>query len=443
MTANPTCCVIRGFTTLALVGLPTGALAQPASDQPPVPSAPTEAAEPSNDQIRSFLDRDRLTGEWWGARTKLEDSGLTIGAEYIAEYSTVLSGGIRETDSFRNLFTLDAELDLEQALKLKGGRFFVQYLSVNPESGGSADSGDLQVYSNIENDYHLDVIYECWYEQTLLDDRLRIKVGKVEANSEFDFVDVAGDFANSSAGFSPTIFTFPTYPDPAMSVSVFATLIDDEAMSLTLGYGLFDGAAAADGVRTGNRGPASFFSDDSSDDYFHTGQVELTWADLAPNSRWWKDGRVAAGLWLHSGEFSTFAGGSEDDPIGFYLTVEQRCLAIGDVDEERGLYAFAQYGWADEEISEVGQHLAGGVVARGAFEGRADDSAGVYLSFVDLSDEPAAGFAEDEFAVEAYYRVQLTPAVFVQPALQYIVDPSGDPAVDDALVGGLRVGVMF
>ncbi len=55
----------------------------------------------------------------------------------------------------------------------------------------------------------------------------------------------------------------------------------------------------------------------------------------------------------------------------------------------------------------------------------------------------AAGFEKNEIAVDAYYRFQLTPAAYLQPEAQYIVNPSGDPAIDDALILGVRVGVTF
>ena len=65
------------------------------------------------------------------------------------------------------------------------------------------------------------------------------------------------------------------------------------------------------------------------------------------------------------------------------------------------------------------------------------------MSFVDLSDEPGAGFERNEVVIDSYYRWQVTGAIFVQPETRYILNPSGSAAVDDAVVGGLRAGVSF
>jgi porin len=422
-------------------------------DSPPLSAGP--AAIPES----LLFDQDGLTGDWWGGRTWLEERGLRIGAVYIAEFSSVVDGGIGQRGSFRNLLAVEAELDLAIAVGVEGGSVFLQYLSVNADSGGSLDAGDIQVFSNIENDRSLDVIYEMWYQQLFLEDRLRVKVGKVDANSEFAFVDVAGDFTNSSAGFSPTIFAFPTYPDPATAVNIFGTLAQSDRATLTIGYGFYDGAAGADGVRTGSRGPSSFFSDDLSGDYFHIAQVDLAWDALMPEGNMFKDGRLSLGGWYHDGVFDRFDGGTERGVLGFFATGEIRLFdpdrvgpAGGDAGTvagaeeappDRGVYLFAQYGWADDEVSEIGHHLAGGLVWRGPSAGRPDDSVGLYASLAVLSDEPGAGFSRDELALETYYRVQVMPAVFVQPGAVYIVNPSGDSDVDNAVVLSLRVGVSF
>ena len=51
-----------------------------------------------------------------------------------------------------------------------------------------------------------------WLERRLLRDRLRLKVGKADANADFAGVFAGGEFLHSSAGYSPTIQGFPSYP---------------------------------------------------------------------------------------------------------------------------------------------------------------------------------------------------------------------------------------
>jgi len=408
--------------------------------------AQTEAVVPEPFRpVFGCLVNERLTGNWGGSRDSLEESGISISAENSFEYSGVLEGGLNQGDSTRNLFTADLELDTEALFGLNGGTFFMQFLSVTAENGGSGDAGDLQGYSNIENDRSLDTLYELWYQQVLLNGRVRAKAGKVDVNSEFAYVaplkdvSAACEFTHSSAGFQPTIAGFPSYPDPAMSVNLFVAPYVNDGVELNLAYGLYDGAAGVDGVPTGSRGPSSFFSDKRSDDYFHISEVQFAWNEFGSLP----GGSLSVGGWWHTGDWNRFDGGMEDGTSGWYATIQQKLTAPDEENADRGLYLFGQYGYGDDRVVEVGQVFSTGVLQNGLGRIRPSDLLGIYASFADLSDDPAAGFSRDELAVEALYRFMITPAVSMQPGLQYIVNPSGDPSVDNALIGQLRFSVTL
>jgi len=374
-------------------------------------------------------------------RRGIESHGITLGGSYTAEFSGVVTGGIRRRFDFRNLLTIDLGVDLDEAIGWSGASAFLQYLSVNPNGGakgGSNDAGDIQGYSNLESRRHLDTIYELWFQQELFDERLRFKAGKFDANSEFAFVDAAGDFANSSAGFSPTILALPTYPESATGAGVFGTVVDTDRLVLELAYGFFDGATSADEVETGRRGPSTFFDSHLSDDYFHIVQAVLSWEGGGSNG-WWRAGRATLGGWYHDGTFERFDGGVENGTGGLSATFEQRVWAS----DARSVDVFGQLGWADDIVAEIGGHVALGIVCGGCILAREQDRMGAYATLALLSDEPGAGFDGDELAIGVFYRFQLPAATFVQPEIQYVVNPGGNPNLDDALVLGVRAGIEF
>ena len=375
----------------------------------------------------------RASGDWDGLRPRLEEAGFTLEGTWIFEWSDVSSGGILGRSSSRSLLDFNLTLDLETLLDWQSASLFVDFYHTDGNSI-SADAGDFQGLSNIEVGPNVTEVAELWYEQWMMNDVLRLKVGKVEANSEFAFVDAAGEFINSSAGFSPTIFALPTYPDPAMSVNLFYYPTE---MSY-IGFGFYDGAATVDGVATGRRGPSTFFSGSLSSDYFLIGEFGLSWDEVKE----WGPGRLAVGGWHHTGDHPRFAGGIDSGTEGFYALAEQQVWSP-DAQSEGGLWAFAQYGFADSAVSAAEHHLAGGVFLQGTFDGREDDSTGFYVSHVILSDEVGSGFTEDETALELFYRFQLTPFFSLKPDLQFITNPGGVNGVSDATVFTLRGEITF
>ena len=194
-----------------------------------------------------------------------------------------------------------------------------------------------------------------------------------------------------------------------------------------------------DGVATGARGPSTFFSGERSDDYFHIGEGQFAWDALGNLA----GGSLSLGGWLHTGDWNTFSGGVDEGTMGWYATLQQQLTAFDPENADHGLYVFGQYGYGDDQVVEVGQVLATGVLLNGLGPLRPDDLFGIYASFADLSDDAAAGFERDELAIETLYRFMVTPAVSIQPGVQYIINPSGDPSVDDALIGQVRFAVVL
>lgn len=402
----------------------------------PEPAAPSET-DPSKREWfggLSWWEWSRATGDWGGARTALEDRGLSFGASYMFDYVGAWSGGVSGKSTLARLFDLNATLDFDKAFGIKGGSLFVDF-QVMAGNSPTRRVGDFQSTSNIESAESRNQVSELWYEQWLFDNVLRLKAGKIDGNKEFDFLSNAGEFLNASAGLTATSAFLPCYPDPATGVVAFVYPTE----KWYVGFGFFDGSVV-DGVRTGERGPATFFEDDLSDAFFYTGETGVTF-DLG----FIRDLRLAAGVWHQEGEFAEFNGGTEDGTTGFYAIAEGQLWKKdpNNADDERGLSAFLRYGHADEDVLDAANSFGGGLALTGTFEGRDADSAGVFVNWVDLSDEDGAGYESDETVIELYYRISITPFVHVVPDLQFVFDPSGSEDVGDAVVGSLRVSIDF
>lgn len=405
---------IRSLVRLSLASLAASALSG-------VASAQEEAA--------TFWSRETLTGAWGGLRPDLEQRGISLEGTLITHTSRAFEGGLEERDVTRYLLDFALTFDLGTLAGLEGATLGFDLYKTDGHNGGD-DVGALQGISNIDS-IDRSQIAEAWYEQLLLGESLRLKLGKVDVNSEFAYADFGGEFTNPSAGISPTIGGAPTYPDPATSVNLFYA----HPSGWSLGLGVYDGATLS-GDFTGSRGPSSFFGEPS--DLFLIGELGARWT-LGDDQR---AGRVGLGAWRHTGDFDEFSGGVSNGTGGYYLVLDQELSRAHPelAEDTRGWGGYLMLGIADDAVSEIELHVGLGLVRTGALESCPDDVYGLGCNWAALSED--AGFsADEELEVELFYRHQLLGWCSLKPDVQYILNPGGDEDADDAWVAALRLEI--
>ena len=361
-----------------------------------------------------------FTGDWGRARSRLKDAGLEVGGDYTFEWSVALAGDASKHGMARGLLSQYFTFDPQPCLGITGGQLFAQYFYRHGPNA-SAEIGDIQGFSNLDAE-RLSKAGEFWYEQKLFRDHFRLKVGQVDANAEFAFVASASEFLNSSAGYSPTILGVPTYPNPRLSLNLFAYA----ATNYYIGGGVY-GDSAEDG--------GSF--------RHPFGIVEA--GVTKPATHKWGTARLAFGGWHSSATLGRYDGREQKGTSGFYAVAEQQLWGPQrrDPGNKQGLTLFAQYGFGDSQVSPVAHHAAVGLFYAGLISKRPNDSTGLRYSYACLSRAAGSPFDKDESSLEWFYRVQITPAVSIKPDLQWIRNPGGYASRSDAWVGSVRIALEF
>jgi len=346
-------------------------------------------------------------------------SALTAEYAYTGEVFTNVHGGLnaKRATEFGGLLDLVIIADLDRVGWVPGGRIMLFGQNGHGRGLTAQHVGDWQVLSNIDAPDFVQMS-EFWWERSLFDGWLLVKLGKQDANAEFAAVEMGTDFINSSFGFHPTI-PMPSFPSPSMAATVFVHLTD----WLAFEAGVWDGAP-----EIGNWG----FS--GTGETFSICEIELSYELLGG-----LPGNFHVGPWYHSGQFPDVARGSNTTftgSHGIHCEMQQAlfrepCCAP---EEQQGLGAFAQYGWAPQDRSPVEHYVGAGVVYRGLIRHRDDDTLGLGAAHVIFSERLPD--QSTETALELFYRAQLSPRTAVQPDLQYIAQPNGNGR--DALVAGLR-----
>jgi carbohydrate-selective porin OprB len=215
--------------------------------------------------------------------------------------------------------------------------------------------------------------------------RLRLKVGKVDANSEFAVIVNGADFSNASFGVSPTLFTMPSYPYGAASANAFVAA----ASWLNAGVGVYSAPGGA---------------------LYSVGQAGGHWSRK-------RSGRLAVGYWSQTAVQSR----PEAMPAssGLYVVCEQTVLPRGG---QKGMRVFARVSTAEKSVAPASAHAAYGVTWTG-FGRREEDSSGFAL--LDLVPSTSGQPLRSERAFEAYYKISFNKYLALKFDIQHIRRPGG------------------
>lgn len=366
------------------------------------------------------------------AVTAAERPAVALGAVYTGERWSAVDGGVATGGAYLDNLDLTAEIDGERAFGVPGLTLFAYVLYDNGREFAAPFAGAAQGISNIEA-VRAWRLYEAWADWSAGGGSLR--VGLYNLNSEFDVNETGALFLNPAHGIGTDYAQSGTNGPSIFPVT-----------SLAVRYRAAVGAwqwqvAALDGVPGDPEDPAS------NRVRFAEGDGVLVAGEVA---RAFASGRLAVGAWHYTADFEDVHDvDANGDPVrrrcanGAYGIVEGRLYS--EADESQGLSAFVRLGAANGRVHQFRSYVGAGVAYTGALPGRAADQVGLAVASAANGERYRAALAlagtpldRRETIWELAYRVQLREDFYVQPDVQYVVNPSTDPALDDAWVVGLR-----
>ena len=388
-----------------------------------------------------LLEYETLTNGFFGLADMLDAQGIALELTVTDVYQHNLHGGLKAGSGRNSLsYDLGIELDLETILGLSGGKLFIggegsRGEGLDPRAVGSffganADAG---------GDRSFDVT-ELWYEQSLLEDKLILRLGKIDLTGGFECgcsdvafdcnafaSDETFDFLNAAFGNTATV----PFPDNGPGAVVYFKPVD--WWYTAVGAGDADADARETGFATTSDGDSHFFY------VFETGIVREFESANGPLAGAWR-----VGVWNERVPKEYLDGNaSKRDDVGFYFSGDQMLWReAGDDDNGEGLGAFLRLGWADDKVNELKTCWSFGARYEGLIKGRDSDIIGLGLAQGRFSGD--AGYnASSERVIELYYNAELAPWVRVSPSIQWIANPGGERSVNDAAVVALRVQVAL
>ena len=396
-----------------------------------------------------------------GTRAALARAGVGMGGAYYAEpfYNW---GGFDEGGEYQGVLVLYVNADMHKLGLWKGLCFHTNGLQIHGNSITAANIGSLMPVTSLEAT-DATRLSELWFEQTIIKDKLSVRIGQLAADEEFILSDGGGFFINGTWGW-PSITAAdlpsggPAYPLATPGVRV--AINPNDKMGLMVGVYNGDPAppCASDDPQVCNPHGLDFELDDDP--------LLMVEGVYRYNREGRLPGAVKVGGWNHFGTFEDqrFDSGGAliavtgepgkplDNDWGLYGIIDQLIWRVPGSEDPQGIGIFARFIGAPEDRNLIDFYFDGGFTFTGMIKNRPNDAFAIGFAYTNISNQVTAfdvDFGEPvarnyEALIEICYTFQVNPGWSIQPDFQYIFQPGGNVAgVKDAAVVGARTSISF
>lgn len=421
--ARPSLVLIVGIAGLLWPSLSWAATDEPGTAAP----APVEA--------QSWTEWRGATGDWGGLRTRLDERGLDVFAQYTTGFWSNTRGGFETGTRYEGFATWGFSVDLERLVRWPGGSFRMNWNSYH----GGQPSEELigqyptQALSGWEASTGVR-FFEIAYSQRLWKQRVRIEIGQLSSDGEFFQSETSSLLLNASfgfLGFARQVTPFYPLAAPGALVSLRTR---DAAWELRAA--IYTAAPGED-----ERSNIGF------DWAFGDGFTVFGEGIARPKILGRRAALSFGFLGVKSEVFDLSTGESVDGRVTLYGIADWHVLEPSDA--WPGVSVFLRiFGTPNTGVVLTDWYASGGFAISRPFPGRESDALGFGFTVQRFSDDYVAlqaTFGNDvstrESILEITYYAQVVGWLSLQPDLQVVLDPHFSRR--NAVAVGLRGVIDF
>lgn len=350
---------------------------------------------------------------------------VEFGLSYSGDLVNNYSGGLRKGTRYLGFASLQISFSSEASGLWKGGTLFINAINTHGGKPSGEFIGDYQGVSNIEAG-NLTFLQELWYSQSI--GNFNLIVGLQDLAASFAVSDYGALLLNGSFGTIPTLshnIPAPVFPLATPGVQVHWNAAEEFSAKLAI----FDGLPADPSLNPFNKSWHLMPRD---------GIIAAAEVDLINNLRPDLTGSYKAGAYFH--KHSSYAGGNSGFPYnnnyGFYILADQM---IWKGSEGKMLGVFLQSGVSPASKNENNMYAGAGINYAGILSSDGSDILGFGIAHASFSTSRSA-----ETAFEVSYKYILNDHVFIQPDMQYIINPAGsETKLKSTAAAILRAGISL
>ena len=417
---------------------------------------------------------ENVIDQWKALQRTMTGHGILVETVNTLDVLSNVSGGIDQKTEVVGDLDLLLTVDTEKLFSgWQGGTFFLYGLGLYGDNP-SKHVGDIQAVSNIvaPNTWKL---FEAWYQHNVFE-HFSLLAGLYDVTSEFDVMVSSSElFLNGSFGtgaeFAASGKNGPsTFPTTSLGIRGEAIVADN----------LMIRAVIADGVPGDPNDPHGTHIQLSKDDGLF-GNMEFAYYQFNPEEKMDQqrgiledkprrltfrrvgrsapieyEAKAAIGFWGYTTTFDHLSNiESSGEPVKRHNTYGMYGLAEYDVyhekdDSDQELTLFGRAGMADPKVNRIAQYFGGGLVYTGLFPDRNFDQTGIGAAaavngkYYKQSQRKAGESVENaEITLEVTHAFYVNPNLFIQPDVQYVINPDMVPGRKNALVLGVRLEFNF
>ncbi|MDB5398661.1 MAG: porin [Rhodopila sp.] len=425
--------------------LPSEALAPPTAP-PPAPS-------------------DHLFGDWGGLRTQLHNIGIDLTVDWVAEVAGNVSGGVKQGATYAGQVGFEADVDWEKLAGFKG--FSTHMVLVNRQGANDSNLfGDhlipvQEIYGAGGNVLvHLVYVYA---EQSLLDGRVDIAVGRMPVLNDFDASPLNCNFMNNGLCGNPKELPgadigMSSYPDAVWGGRVRVRPTPQTYIQTGL-YEVNQGLYTNQYYRTG-------FEFNGARDSGVEVPVEIAYEpQIGPQAM---PGHYKLGFAYDSStdqQFFTSSAAllsgtpSTGNKTNYWIAADQMIFRNGPGPTD-GIILLAGYVHSDPALSNYTDQVYIAALDRDFWPARPQDTIGILFNYQHVSDQLAAEQALDaefglpiagnatgvqthEAILEVNYDIHVARGISFEPDFQYVFRPNAQANIKDAAVFGFKSHINF
>ncbi len=411
------------------------------------------------EDLRPFqipMPSGHLLGDWLGARTWMEDQGITPSVTFVSDMAGNVSGGRSTGFAEANNLGINLLFDLTKLAKIPGASFLVSMAQRNGDSLTQDHIGNVFSVQQVYGGQTFHLIDVAWLQE-LLNGRIEVALGRIAAGddflvSQYNYLWQQNAFDGNPVGIFFNAPGMSAYPAATWGTRI---KVKPTPRSYVMG-GVYNGDPT---IRADTYNGANF---SMNGPVFVMGEAGYQLNGLPGDSSYL--GNYKAGFWYDNSEFTDFNSVGHGTPSttkrggwGAYTLFDQVILPFGERKMQRGLGVFGSVTAAgDPSISQMPWFFTAGVICRGPLAIRPTDLLGIAFAYgqfsSDLNDaqerehlvDPSILPQTHEAVVECSYRLRFYKnSFFVQPNVQYIINPGATGIYNDALVLGCQIGFNF